>query len=135
MNLSGKWSLNEQKSDFGPLPPPTSRVDDITQKGDHITIVRTQVNPDGKSATLKLDCPIGGADCTTTYSSNAATVKAKAAWEGEALAIDMTLTSGENELKVHDVYTLSADGKVLTTKRHVSTAMGEGDLTLVLDKQ
>ena len=135
MNLTGKWALNIQKSDFGPLPQPKSRVDDITQKGDHIKIVRTQTNSDDQTGTLTLDCPIGGADCATTYSTNAATVKAKASWSGEALVIDMTLTSGDTQLQANDTYTLSADGKVLTTKRHVSTAVGDADLTLVLDKQ
>ncbi len=134
-DFTGKWVLNIAKSDFGPLPVPKSRTDEITQKGDHIKIVRTQTNSDDQTATLTLDCPIGGADCNTSYSTNQVTVKAKATWSGEALVVDMNLTSGENQLQAIDTMTLSADGKTITAKRHIATSMGEGDVTLVLDKQ
>ena len=133
-NYSGTWVLNVQKSDFGPIPPPKSRTDEITQKDTRLTLVRKQVNPDGAATTVKVDCVIGGGACAVVY-AQPGQLTAKAAWDGDALAIDSVLTGNGVSLNVRDVYTLSAAGKVLTIKRHISTPQGDLDATFVLDKK
>jgi hypothetical protein len=40
-----------------------------------------------------------------------------------------------SELKLHDVWTLSADGKTLTVNSHLAVPQGEFDVTWVFDKQ
>jgi hypothetical protein len=134
-DFNGKWTLNAAKSDFGPLPPPKSRVDEITQKDAHLTLVRSQVNPAGTAATLKLDCTIGGADCVTTYTEKDVQLTAKATWDGDVLVFDMDVTVPTGEIKMLDRFTRSADGKTIVVHRHLSTAMGGGDQTMVLEKQ
>ena len=133
-NLSGKWVANFQKSDFGPVTAPKSRTDEITQAGSHFTLSRSQVSVNDIATTVKVDCVIGGGDCTATHVEEG-DLKAKAFWDGNALVIDSVLSTEGVEVKVHDVYTLSAGGKVLTIKRHIVAPNGEGDQTVVLEKQ
>jgi hypothetical protein len=132
-NFTGKWVLNVAKSDFGPLPGPKSRTDEIAQKDTHLTVTRHQVAPNDQTSTVKVECVIGGGDCTTTYQQGQ--LKAKASWDGQALVVDSVLSSGGVDAQVRDLYTLSADGKVLTIRRHIATGDGEGDQAFVLDKQ
>ncbi len=39
------------------------------------------------------------------------------------------------ELKLHDVWTLSADGKTLVVNSHLTVPQGEVDMTQTFDKQ
>ena len=133
-DFSGKWVLNAAKSAFGPLPPPKSRVDQITQKDAHLTLVRAQVNPNGASATLTLDCTIGG-DCTATNTDKEVQVKAKSRWDGDVLVFELDATFPTGKLKMLDRFTRSADGKTITVHRHLTTDLADADQTVLLEKQ
>lgn len=134
-NFSGTWVLDLQKSDFGPLPAPKSRTDQITQKDANLTVTRRQVAPNDQSTSVTVTCLIGGGPCTSTYSQSDAKLKAKALWEGETLVIDSVLTTSGVDFQVRDVYSLAPGGKVLTIKRHIASSQGDGDQTFVLNKQ
>ncbi len=134
-DLSGRWVFNAIKSQLGPTPAPKSRVDQITQKGEHIKLVRTQVDQAGKNYVLNLDCTIGGASCASDYTDPTVKMAVKAKWDGDVLVFTMTVTSNVGEGTVDDRYVRSADGKTLTIKRHVTMAMGGIDQTIVMDKQ
>jgi hypothetical protein len=56
-------------------------------------------------------------------------------WEGETLNIDTKGTFGDNAFTMKDKWTVSADGKVLTIVRHFSSAMGELEQKLTLEKE
>ena len=134
-DFSGKWVLNAAKSDFGQIPPPKSRVDDIKQKDAHLALVRTQLSSVGSTVTLTLDCTIGGGDCVSTNSEKEVQVKTRASWDGDVLVFNLTVTTPDGEVTTLDRFTRSADGKTITVQRHLTVAGIELDQTLVLEKQ
>ena len=46
-NFTGEWKLNLPKSDFGQMPPPTSRVDKVTHEGVNLSVVSKQSREQG----------------------------------------------------------------------------------------
>lgn len=132
-NFTGEWRLNAAKSDFGRLPPPASMV----RKIDH------------KDPELKTSTVIQGAQGEVTTSYRYTTdgkesvnmvrgveIKGSAKWDTTTLVIDSErpLPNGA-PVKTHEKWSLSEDGKTLTSVSRI--AMPQGDLTTVavLEKQ
>ena len=77
-NFTGSWSLDAAKSDFGPMPAPTSIVMIIDHKEPTLKVAVTQNGPqgdisnestyttDGKSNVNKMRSPAGDQDVTST---------------------------------------------------------------------
>jgi len=132
-NLSGTWVLDTAKSDFGPMPPPDSRIDvidhndpvikdTVTAKGGMQGDIQGVINytTDGKEVTNSL----GGRD-----------VKSTLAWEGNNLVVNSKLTFNDAEVSIKNVWALSDDAKMLTQTAHITSPMGEFDQKLVFNKQ
>lgn len=126
-NFSGTWKLDAAKSDFGPLPPSDSRTDTITHK-DPVFKEAVDSSDQQYEATYTTD----GKESKNTIMGYDMVSTAK--WDGTALTIESKLDFGGTAIVLHGTVTLSADGKVLTRKTHI-TGMMEGDQTLVFAKQ
>jgi len=126
-DFSGMWKMNAAQSDFGPLPPSDTRTDTITHKD---PAFKEAVNASDQQyeATYTTD----GKESKNTVMGYDMISTAK--WDGTALVIESKLDLGGSTIVLHGTLTLSADGKVLTRKTHISGMM-EGDQTLVFDKQ
>jgi hypothetical protein len=74
-----------------------------------------------------------GKECTNEFRGNPS--KSTLKWDGDTLLFTTKGRFGDNEYTMTDKWQLSADGKTLTLNRHFSSAMGEGDQKLVLEKQ
>jgi hypothetical protein len=61
--------------------------------------------------------------------------KGAAKWDGDKLVIDWVREVQGAEVNSHDVWTLSADGKMMTVNSHLIAAQGEFDIVYVFDKQ
>jgi len=132
-DLSGEWKLNTSKSTFGQFPAPSSMVQKVTHAEPKLTVAVKQSSDMGDFE-FSSNYTTDGKECTNTGfggSENKSVLK----WDGEALNIDTKGTFGDNSYTMKDKWTLSADGKVLTIARHFSSAMGELDQKLVLEKQ
>jgi hypothetical protein len=131
-NFSGEWKLNAGKSDFGPLPTPTSRTDKIDHKDPTLKVSTTQVGQQGE---IKFDFAYttDGKECTNTVRGNP--VKSTVKWDGDVLNIDSKGTFNQNEVLFKDKWTLSEDGKILSINRHLASQMGELDQKIILEKQ
>ena len=70
-----------------------------------------------------------------TFVVNGADVKSSAVWDGDAIVIVSTAATPGGELQFKDRMTLSADGKVMTSLVHITSSLGEVDLTVVFDRQ
>src|SRR5579863_222607 len=84
-DFTGSWKLNVAKSDFGPLPPPESRTDVITQSAAQIKDAVSSSGPDGKMdliVTYNLD----GSETLNQFRGT--DVKSTAKWDGSALDIN-----------------------------------------------
>ena len=131
-NFTGTWKLNTDKSDFGPIPGPTSQTDKIDQQDASMKINRTQAGQRGE-ATYDLTYTLDGEERSNLIRGNA--VKSKAKWNGDALDIETKLTAQDNELTITDKWTLTDDGKSITIARHIVSTQGELDQKLVMVKQ
>jgi hypothetical protein len=71
-NFSGDWKMNAAKSDFGPLPPPTSLTRKITHAEPSLSIVEEQQSAMGDQNTTRSYTTDGK---ETTFLVNGAEVK------------------------------------------------------------
>lgn len=131
-NFSGDWKVNLDKSDFGPMPPPTS----ITLKVDHadpdLKVNTTQSGAQG-DMTVDAKYTTDGKESTNTIGPMEA--KSTAAWEGDDLNINTKLDANGTEVTIKGKWSLSADGKTLTQTAHITSPQGEFDIKYVYDKQ
>jgi hypothetical protein len=132
-NFSGNWVLDADKSNFGPMPPPTT----MTRKVDHndpaMTVDQTTTGgaQGDQQATMKYSTD--GKETTNSMMGN--DVKSTTVWEGNALVIKMAADFQGTEIKITDKWTLSDDGKVLTDLMHLALPQGEFDITYVMNKK
>jgi hypothetical protein len=131
-DFSGEWKLNLSKSDFGPLPAPTSVTENITHQDPALKLAIKQTSERGDRE-YQLNYSTDGKETTNEMRGNP--VKSVAKWDGDTLVIDTKGSFDGNDFSVQDRMSLSPDGKVLTVKRHFTSSMGEADQTMVLEKQ
>lgn len=132
VNFTGDWKLNVAKSDFGQMPAPNSMTQKITHEDPKLTVA---VKMSGQRGDFEWEAryTTDGKECTNEFRGNPSTSVLK--WDGDALVVTTKGRFGDNEYTMTDKWQLSADGKTLTLNRHFSSAMGEGDQKLVLEKQ
>jgi len=131
-NFSGEWKMNSAKSDFGQWPPPSSIVQKITHEEPSIKVVSTWSGDQG-DMTLDLAYTTDGKECKNSSPMGESTSTLK--WDGDALVIETKADFQGNEATITSRWTLSEDGKTMTDKAHFGKSMGEGDMTIVYDKQ
>jgi hypothetical protein len=127
-NFTGVWKLNLAKSDYGPVPPPDVMTRTINHNDPSLQISTYQKGANGETTT-ELKYTTDGKPAENKGS------KGSAKWDGDKLVIDSVRDYQGADLKFHEIYGLSADGKVLTINNHLTLPQGEFDLTLVFDKQ
>jgi hypothetical protein len=131
-NFSGEWKLNTTKSEFGPMPAPTSRTDTITHADPSLKITTKQSTPNG-DATVDMKYMTDGSESTNEIRGNP--MKSVSKWDGDTLLIDTKASFQGNDITIGDKWTLSEDGKVLTVNRHLKAPQGELDQKMVFEKQ
>jgi hypothetical protein len=132
-DFSGEWKINAAKSNFGPIPAPTTYTRKVTQADPSITIEDTQT---GTAMGDQHDKRIYTTDGTEiSYQANGADVKAAMTWDGDALQINAKASIQGMDIVIKDKITLGDDGKTMTDAVHLEAPQGAIDLTLVFDKQ
>jgi hypothetical protein len=131
-DFSGDWKLNVGKSDFGPMPAPTSRTDKVDHKDPSLKFTSRQVGPQGE-ITREWSCTTDGKECSNTLFGN--TWKSTAKWDANNLVVESKGSFNGNDVQSKEKWTLSPDGKTITINRHLAGPMGEADQTIVFEKQ
>ena len=129
-NFSGEWKMNAAKTNFGPLPPPTSIVRKVTHAEPSLSIVEEQQGDLGTQNTTRKYTTDGK---ETSFEANGAEVKGSAVWDGSVIVVNSSVDAVG--LKFIDRMTLSEDGRTLTSVVHIASPQGELDITIVFDKQ
>jgi len=132
-NYSGTWKLNVEKSDFGPLPPDTSRTDIIEHTG---AAVKQTVSEDGAQGKQDyvLNFTTDGKEASN--SAGGIEVKNAANWTGANLVVDTKLNIQGTDVAAKSTWVLSPDGKALTQNSHINAgALGEFDQKFIFEKQ
>jgi hypothetical protein len=132
-NYSGDWKLNAAKSDFGPIPAPTTYTRKIMHAEPSITIEDTQT---GSAMGDQHDTRTYTTDGKeVTYQSNGADVKAALTWDGDALQVDSKASIQGMDILIKDKIALSEAGKTMTDAVHITSPQGDLDIKLVFEKQ
>jgi hypothetical protein len=127
-NYTGVWKLNLSKSELGMMPAPEIATRTINHNDPSLQISSYQKGAAGE-ATTELKYTTDGKPAENKGS------KGTAKWDGDKLVIDSVRDYQGAELKIHDVWALSADGKTMTINSHLALPQGEFDVTWVFDKQ
>jgi hypothetical protein len=138
-NFAGTWTMNMEKSDLGAMPKPKSQVETITQTADAITIaIAADRNEMGKQ-NYKFSAKFDGSE--TPFPADAfpadspfKILSAKAEWQGSSLVITQKTSFQDVAGTVKTIYTLSEDGKMLTSAMHIAFGDAEFDAKTVYDK-
>jgi hypothetical protein len=129
-NLNGVWKMDPARSDFGAGPVSESRLDKIDINGVNLKDTITQKLQHGAESTYDMIYTIDGKECTNHVRGTL--VKSTARWEGEELAIDSQVFS-LREADIQDRWSLSADGKTITLRRHMTGAR-TAEQTIILER-
>lgn len=126
-NFSGKWHLNETRSDFFQLPQPLAHILEVKHEG---TSVRCQatVKGDGKP----YDCSFT-TDGKETRLTGQITRKTITKWEGSALLLNIVIITPDSQRIEMDRWKLLRDGKTLVVRRQLAGPRGEREGTLQYD--
>lgn len=132
-NFSGDWTLNTEKSNFGPMPGPAKMTRKIAHTEPTLKLATTQVGPQGE-VTSELSYTTDGKESVNKVRGS--DVKSVAKWDGDALVVDSKReVPGMGEITQKENWSLSGDGKTLTINNHINTPQGEFDITIVFNKQ
>jgi hypothetical protein len=129
-NYSGEWKMNPATSNFGQLPPPNSFIRKIEHADPALNIVEDQSAGGAQSTTARKITTDGK---PTALELNGFPAVCSAVWDGRDLVATTSMESAG--VKFTDRMSLSSDGKTLTSKVKISTAQGDGDVTIVFERQ
>lgn len=139
-DFSGKWKLNEAKSELGQFANFATRLIETVQNAESISISRTAPSFDGNDQTTKEQLTFDGKEAESPFIADSKK-KSIAAWspDGKMLKITFSFTLSfdgqSNEVKGTEAWTLSDDGKTLTVKGKSSSSFGDLETTSVYEKQ
>jgi len=128
-NLSGKWTLNKDKSEFA-RGAPDSLTAVITDDGKKIRMVQTVGGPDG-DRTTELNFERGAESVNRMGDME---MRTRLRQDGERLLEDSTFTGPQGTLTRKSVIALSNDKKTLTLDAQYDSPNGGFHETIVLDK-
>jgi hypothetical protein len=119
------------KSDFGQRPAPVRASMKVAHKDPALNITRTLATGHGELTTQTVYSTDGKE--TTNKNPGGPEMKNTAKWDGSALLIETPVRAGESSFTIRWKWTLSDDGKTLSTVR--TFAPGEPAQTEVYEKQ
>ncbi len=130
-DLSGNWNIQLDKSDFGMMPPPSKMERKIAHKDPQMTVSTLQASQRGERTT-EAKYTTDGKEAEVQLMGRPAKVSAK--WEGETLVVTTKLEFQGNEMTQVEKWSLSSDGKTLTTEGTMNSPMGENKTKLIFSK-
>jgi hypothetical protein len=132
-NLTGDWKLNLTKSQYGLMPAPVEVTRKIKLDGISLSL-STYTKSAQREGTTELKYTTDGKVCVNKVANGEA--KGTARWDGDTLIIESSQQNGAAEIKSHEAWTLSSDGRTLTILTHLTIPQqGEIDVKQVFEKQ
>ena len=135
-NLSGTWTLDAAKSDFGQYPPPEFIILVIEHNEPVVKITTTTKSGTGEST--------GEQNLTTNGTQTVNKMQVMGAqqevlvvgkWDGETLGTSWSLSARGVTLSFSDSWSLADGGKVLTMIRVAKTPQGDFTVKTVYNKR
>jgi len=130
--FSGVWRLDVEKSQFDRQAPPRVAVDRIEHHEPYLVMHSIRAYGDAQETSGTARYRIGGEGENEVLGNR---MRYAARWDGETLELVTKGSFGDNAIVLTDRYSLSADGKSLTLKRHYEGRGGPQDQTLILRRE
>ena len=131
-NFTGKWVLDTEKSDFGPVPAPTSQSQEIDHKDPKLKVKTVSKGQQGET-TVETNRTTDGEENTNTMGQ--AEVKSKTVWDGKKLVTTMKRQVQGMDIDIKDIWEVAEDGKSFTITRELKTPQGDFTQKLLLKKE
>ena len=132
-NLTGTWTLDPAKSDFGPMPGPSSMTRVITHDDPALAIKTTQSGQRGEFTTELKYTTDGKESVNTTRMGD---VKSVVSWDGDTLVVKYKIDNpNAGELTFVERWSTGDGGKSMTVKTKVTGPPQPIDRTLVFTKE
>ncbi|HME10204.1 MAG TPA: hypothetical protein VKG25_24335 [Bryobacteraceae bacterium] len=128
-DFSGSWTLDAQKSNFGPLPVPSKYERVITQNGPAVHVTTHQATGSSEQA-IDTNFRTDGEFIENRYKTGVARVSGR--WDADRLEVETRRELQGKPLTSVEIWSLSTDRRTLTVKNHIETPNGPLDLVLVL---
>lgn len=132
-DFSGKWVINNAKSEFGPMPQGPDRFERKVDHQDPQIKVTTIQAMQGNERTTEVAYVIDGNEHDVQIGET--TAKVTANWMGPILEVITKRDIQGNTITSIEKWSLSSDRKTLTLNSEITTPQGEFKLKFVLDKQ
>ncbi|MGI9066733.1 MAG: hypothetical protein ACR2HX_10050 [Pyrinomonadaceae bacterium] len=131
-DFSGTWKLNVAWSDFGILGGPNSRTDVIIHKGRSLSNSITADSVQGRQE-FKMNYTTDGKQAVNKMGP--LEIKSTLKWVGNSLVISSRFIVNNADISSEATWTLSPDGKTLTTSTRFKGSLGDSSQKLVFEKQ
>jgi hypothetical protein len=135
-DFSGTWKLDMEKSQFGKIPggEPRERADVIVHHDPQLTqTLHLLLAGATRRDTTVYRYTTDGATAVNTVDHRDITAQVR--WRGDTLSLESKANFVVFTTTLSERWVLSRDGATLTMLRHVTYPMGQGDQTLVFEKQ
>src|SRR5579872_6567605 len=131
-NFTGEWTLNADKSNLGPMPPPASMTRKVDHSDPNLTMTQAVVGGPQGDMTTTFKASTDGKE--TINDMMGAQAKTTAKWEGDTLVINVSVDFQGTEIKLVQKWSLGDGGKTLTDNTHIAAPQGEFDVVYVMNK-
>jgi hypothetical protein len=131
-DFSGTWKMNPSKSEWGGMPAPDRMESTVEHSEPKLDVAVAQAGEWGEWSTDFTYTTDGSESVNSTPDFE---VKSVVKWEGDVLVIASTMDFQGSPLTIMDRWTLSDDGMTLEIQRRMNGPMGEGDATIIMEKQ
>lgn len=134
-DFSGEWKLNVDKSNFGPMPAPTTATRKIVHKDPDVNIESSQSGPQG-DMTTNIKFTTDGKETTNTINTPNGDIEIKTtgSWDGKEIKTNNKLNIQGMDITSEERMSLSEDGKVMTNTQKISTPQGDFETSMVFEK-
>ena len=133
-SFSGRWKLSIPRSSFGKIPggQPTARTNVIDHSGTRIRQTLYLLKGARRDTTVY----VYSIDGTPTVNKvDGRDIRSTVRWEGRTLHLLSTARLVVLQTSLDERWTLTPDRRTLTFTRHVKYGFGEGDQTLVFERE
>jgi hypothetical protein len=132
-NFSGEWVMVPEKSDFGPVPAPTSMTRTITHQDPILKVVTVQAGGATGDRKIETTFSTDGKPQKNTIIDSPMTTTGK--WEDKTIVLTSTMSMQGVDIGIEDRMSLSDDGKTLTVTRKIAAPDGEMTAKIVMVKK
>ena len=132
-DFSGKWTLDAGKSDFGPMPAPSSQVHVIEHKDPKLKVTTTTKSQQGDRTSEASYTTDGKENANPGFGGQE--VKSTTKWDGKKLVTQRKVQAQGMDIEIKDTWELAEDSNGFNVTRDLKTPQGDFTQKMVYAKE